>query len=63
VSAYDMALAFVGMDDKDQAFFWLDKAVSEPRWAADVRKCRARFDSVRSDPRYADLVRRLRFPS
>jgi len=63
VSAYDMALAFVGMDDKDQAFFWLDKAVSDHAGRLMFVNVEPRFDSVRSDPRYADLVRRLRFPS
>ena len=63
VSAYDMALAFVGVDDKDQAFFWLDKAVSDHAGRLMFLNVEPRFDSVRSDPRYADLVRRLRFPS
>jgi hypothetical protein len=58
-----MALAFVGVDDKGQAFFWLDKAVSDHAGRLMFLNVEPRFDSVRSDPRYADFVRRLRFPS
>lgn len=63
VSSYDVALAFVGVDDKDQAFSWLEKAVSDHAGRLMFLNVEPRFDSVRSDPRYAELARRLRFPS
>jgi TolB-like protein/DNA-binding winged helix-turn-helix (wHTH) protein/tetratricopeptide (TPR) repeat protein len=63
VSSYDMALAFVGVNDRDQAFSWLSKAVSDHAGRLMFLNVEPRFDSVRSDPRYAELVRRLRFPS
>jgi TolB-like protein/DNA-binding winged helix-turn-helix (wHTH) protein len=63
VSSYDVALAFVGVDDKDQAFSWLEKAVSDHAGRLMFLNVEPRFDSVRSDPRYAELARRLGFPS
>jgi TolB-like protein/lipopolysaccharide biosynthesis regulator YciM len=63
VSSYDMALAFMGVNDKDQAFSWLEKAVSDHAGRLMFLNVEPRFDSVRSDPRYAELVRLLRFPS
>jgi TolB-like protein/DNA-binding winged helix-turn-helix (wHTH) protein/Flp pilus assembly protein TadD len=63
VSSYDMALAFVGLDDKDQAFSWLERAASDHAGRLMFLNVEPRFDSVRSDPRFGELVRRLKFPS
>ncbi len=63
VSSYDMALAFVGVNDRDQAFSWLRKAVSDHAGRLMFLNVEPRFDSVRSDPRYAEIVRLLGFPS
>ena len=63
VSSYDMALAFVGMDDKDYAFSWLERAASDHAGRLMFLNVEPRFDSVRSDPRFGELVRRLKFSS
>jgi len=63
VSSYDMALAFVGMDDKDHAFSWLERAASDHAGRLIFLNVEPRFDSVRSDPRFGELVRQLKFPS
>ena len=63
VSSYDMALAFVGVGEKDQAFSWLERAASEHAPRLMFLNVDPRFDSVRSDPRFRELVRRLGFPS
>jgi TolB-like protein/DNA-binding winged helix-turn-helix (wHTH) protein/Tfp pilus assembly protein PilF len=63
VSSYDMALAFVGVNDKNQAFSWLEKAVSDHAGRLMFLNVEPRFDSVRSDARYAELVRLLGFHS
>jgi len=63
VSSYDMALAFVGMDDKDHAFSWLERAASDHAGRLIFLNVEPRFDSVRSDPRFGELVRRLKFSS
>ena len=54
----DFATVYAGMGDADMAFQWLEKA----RQAHDARIHGVRsmeFDSVRSDPRFADLARRV----
>jgi TolB-like protein/DNA-binding winged helix-turn-helix (wHTH) protein/Flp pilus assembly protein TadD len=49
--------------DKDSAFEWLDKAYSE-RDGEDITllKCDPSFKNLRDDPRFDDLLRRLRLP-
>jgi len=59
VSPASIALIYVALGDKDQAFAWLEKA-DKGRDANLARlKVDPRFDSLRSDPRFADLVRRV----
>jgi len=58
VSAYDIAEIYVGLGEKERAFEWLDKAVEErPRFLVDLR-VEPKLDPVRSDPRFAVLLRR-----
>jgi serine/threonine-protein kinase len=60
VSPYNFAIIFTGLGDKDQAFEYLTKAVDEHvRLIAREIKVRPRFDSLRSDPRYPLLLRRM----
>jgi len=63
VSAYFMALPYAGLGEKDQAWAWLEKAYEErASWLSDQFKVDPRFDSLRSDPRYQDLLRRMNLP-
>jgi eukaryotic-like serine/threonine-protein kinase len=55
----DVAGIYAGLGDKDQVFIWLEKdfqarvgPLSRIRWEPP-------FESVRSDPRFADLLRRM----
>lgn len=50
---------YIGLDDKDQAFFWLDKAVQEKSNYVAYLKVFPIADPLRSDPRFADLLRRV----
>jgi hypothetical protein len=52
-----IALVYVGLDDKDQAMAWLEKAYVE-RFNPQIlmRPC---FDPLRSDPRFQDLLHRI----
>jgi tetratricopeptide (TPR) repeat protein len=56
-NAPQIAMVYVGLGDKDQAMAWLEKAYQE-RFNPGVlmRPC---FDSLRSDPRFQDLLRRI----
>jgi hypothetical protein len=54
-----VAAIYAALGDKDEAFAWLEKA-EETRDGILVRlKVDSRYDSLRSDPRFADFVRRL----
>ena len=54
-----IALALAGLSDKDQAFAMLDEAYRERLPFLWQVRCLPEFDSLRSDPRYAELLRRL----
>jgi tetratricopeptide (TPR) repeat protein len=51
--------AHIGIGDKDQAFVWLEKAYTEHSDTLTVLKVEPGFDSLRSDPRFHDLMRRV----
>jgi tetratricopeptide (TPR) repeat protein len=63
VSAYDFALIYVGLEEADQAFKWLERAYEERSFSMLMSlKGEPRLDTVRSDPRFQDLVRRVGLP-
>jgi DNA-binding SARP family transcriptional activator/TolB-like protein len=62
-SAWTSAQYYANIGDKDQAFKWLEKADEEHRGALLPLKVDPSLDSLRSDPRYADLMRRIGFPN
>lgn len=59
VPAFDMALVHIGLDDKDRAFEWLEKACQERDGWLVWLKADPLFDSLRSDPRFAALLKKL----
>jgi serine/threonine protein kinase/Tfp pilus assembly protein PilF len=59
ISPFNFAIIYTGLGDKDRAFEWLGKAYEERSQAMDHIKMRPMFDSLRADPRYADLLRRM----
>jgi len=62
VAARCIAEIHVGLDDLDEAFAWLDKAFSQRNgWLIHIRE-NPRYDRLRADARYLDLVRRMNFP-
>ena len=56
-NAPEIALVYVGLDQKDQAMAWLEKAFEE-RFSPWVLM-RPAFDPLRSDPRFQDLLHRI----
>jgi len=63
VSAYDIAAVYIGLGEKNQAFAWLSKALEERSGFLVYIKCDRRFDGLRSDPRFQDLLRRMNLPN
>ncbi|HEY0784997.1 MAG TPA: tetratricopeptide repeat protein [Acidobacteriaceae bacterium] len=51
--------AYLGLDDTEQSFFWLEQAYREQSTILQFLKTHPHFDSIRGDPRFADLLRRV----
>jgi TolB-like protein/tetratricopeptide (TPR) repeat protein len=51
--------AYLGLGDNEQAFYWLEQAYKEQSNILQFLKTHPYFDPIRSDPRFADLVRRV----
>ena len=58
ISSYNLAIIYAGLGDKDRAFESLNKAYEEGNPLGQV-STRPLFDLLRSDPRYATLLRRI----
>jgi TolB-like protein/Tfp pilus assembly protein PilF/class 3 adenylate cyclase len=59
VSSFQIAAIYAGLGEKDRAFAWLEKAYEERSDGLVNLNADQRFDSLRSDPRFQDLARRL----
>jgi TolB-like protein/DNA-binding winged helix-turn-helix (wHTH) protein/tetratricopeptide (TPR) repeat protein len=57
----DIAIIYTGLGDRNSAFQWLEKAYQE-RTARITELSEPHFDSLRSDPRFPDLMRRIGLP-
>ena len=60
VSPFNFALIYMGLGDKDQAFEWLNRTFEENPYRLAFIKHNPRFDSLRSDPRFDALLRRMK---
>jgi serine/threonine protein kinase/tetratricopeptide (TPR) repeat protein len=54
-----IALIYIGLGDKNQAFDWLQKAFDDRSAGLLYLKVDPAFDGVRSDARFSDLLRRV----
>jgi len=62
-SSYFIAVVYAGLHDMNQTFAWLEKAYHErSRSLATGLNVNPVWDSFRSDPRFADLLRRVGLP-
>jgi tetratricopeptide (TPR) repeat protein len=59
IPAYNFALIYEALGDREQAFAWLEKAYGERHIALIELKRGRTFDSLRSDPKFTDLLRRI----
>jgi TolB-like protein/Flp pilus assembly protein TadD len=62
VPAYGFAEIYIGLGDKEQALASLEKAYADRSMLMTFIKVDPEFDSLRSDPRFKDLLRRLGLP-
>ena len=54
-----IAAEYAYLGEKDKAFEWLEKAAAEKSDAMQYIRARPQFDSLRGDPRYAALLKRM----
>jgi Flp pilus assembly protein TadD len=63
VAPYNVAAIYAGLGDNEQAFAWLDRAYTDrSSFLAIYFKTDVRLDNLRSDPRFAELLRRVGLP-
>jgi len=61
VSAFLPAVVHAGLDDKDKAFYWLERAYQErSNWLVLIKAGR-RMKNLHGDPRFDDLLKRIGF--
>jgi TolB-like protein len=61
-SALDIATVYLGLGDTDATFEWLERAYQTRASALVYLAVDPRYDVVRSDPRFGNLVRRIGLP-
>ena len=59
VSPYNVSRVYAASRDAEPAFAWLEKAYQERNPDLIELKAEPVFDSIRSDPRFADLLHRV----
>jgi len=57
-----IAVIYIGLGEKDKAFEWLEKSYEQREGWMTHLKVDPMFDSLRSDPRFQDLLKRVNFP-
>jgi eukaryotic-like serine/threonine-protein kinase len=62
VDSYQLATIYAGLGEKDEAFRLLEKGYEEHSGSMPYLAEDPFWDSIRSDPRYADLLRRMDLP-
>src|SRR5262249_32141427 len=62
VSAYSFAIGYEGLGEKDQAFQWVQKSCEDREPRITRLRVDPLFDNLRSDPRFADVLRCVGFP-
>jgi DNA-binding winged helix-turn-helix (wHTH) protein/TolB-like protein/tetratricopeptide (TPR) repeat protein len=60
---FNVALIYAALGDKDKAFEWLEKAFAHHDYDMIYATMDPRSDSLRSDPRFQDLLRRMKLTS
>jgi TolB-like protein/DNA-binding winged helix-turn-helix (wHTH) protein/tetratricopeptide (TPR) repeat protein len=59
---FQVAVVYVGLEDWDRAFEWLEKAIDGRAWEVPLVKADPVFDGLRRHQRFPKLLARLRLP-
>jgi TolB-like protein/Flp pilus assembly protein TadD len=62
VVPYQIATIYVGLGEREEAFAWLERAFEAHDSKLGALNVDPSLDSLRSDPRFQDLLRRMNFP-
>ncbi|HSE97637.1 MAG TPA: hypothetical protein VLD57_05155, partial [Blastocatellia bacterium] len=62
LASIEVAIIYALLNNRDEAFKWLEKAYESHSDRLVYLKINPDFDSLRSDPRFADIVRRIGIP-
>jgi len=62
VPAFAFAMVYLGLGDRDEFFEWLEKAFAERSFWLVYLNVEIKYDSVRSDPRFQEVIDRMKFP-
>ncbi len=62
VASYGVALAHIGLNEKEEALVWLEKEVAERGYWAGVYAVAPELDDLRSEPRFKEMLKRMNLP-
>ncbi|HSE21804.1 MAG TPA: protein kinase [Pyrinomonadaceae bacterium] len=62
VSPTELAVLYAGLGDKEAAFTLLEKAYAVHDLELQYLKCEPHFDSLQTDPRYIELIKKVGLP-
>ena len=57
--ACDMASLYIGLNDNEQAFYWLEEAYEQHDWLLCWVNVEPAFDPIRSDPRFIEILKKM----
>ena len=62
IGRYEIALVYAGLGEKNEAFAWLDQSFAAHDKGLTYLKVDPCIDPLRTDPRFASLVKRVGLP-
>jgi TolB-like protein/DNA-binding winged helix-turn-helix (wHTH) protein/tetratricopeptide (TPR) repeat protein len=62
VPSYHMALVYNGLGERDEALAWLERAYAQRSTGMVFLKVEPKWNNLRDDPRFQDLLRRVGLP-